>query len=88
MSRCMSLMRFRRSYYGLKAESTIDDERLLELVQTSVKHTPSSFNNQSGRVVLVLKGKHTELWDAVLREYNKLLDGNGGRVSDNERQLY
>ncbi|MBW7477236.1 nitroreductase family protein [Paenibacillus oenotherae] len=53
----------RRSIYTLSKESTISDERILEIVQETVKHTPSSFNSQSSRLVVLLGEQHDKLWD-------------------------
>lgn len=35
----------------------------MELVQEAVKHTPSSFNSQSARLVVLLGGNHDKFWD-------------------------
>ena len=56
----------RRSHYALSAESPIPDKALLELVETSVKHSPSAFHSQTGRVVVLLGREHKKLWDIVL----------------------
>ncbi|MBS4539593.1 nitroreductase family protein [Clostridium sp. D2Q-11] len=53
----------RRSKYGISDESPISDERIEEVVKEAVKYTPTAFNSQSGRVVLLLKDKHKKLWD-------------------------
>ena len=59
----------RRSLYQLTNESTISDARIKELVVHTIKHVPSSFNSQTTRLVVVLKEKHEELWDAILEVY-------------------
>ncbi|WP_159886946.1 nitroreductase family protein [Paenibacillus puerhi] len=53
----------RRSVYTLGKESTISDERIQEIVAEAVKHTPSAFNSQSTRLVLLLGEQHNKLWD-------------------------
>lgn len=53
----------RRSYYGISKETVISDDKIVELVQEAVKHTPSSFNSQSARVVVLLGENHDKLWD-------------------------
>ena len=40
----------RRSYYGISKEVQVSDERIKEIVEFAVKHTPSSFNSQSARL--------------------------------------
>ena len=59
----------RRTFYQLTNESTIPDARIKELVTHAIKHTPSAFNSQTTRVVVVLKEKHEELWDAIMEVY-------------------
>ena len=59
----------RRTYYQTTNESTISDARIRELVAHTIKHVPSSFNSQTTRVVVVLKEKHEELWDAIMEVY-------------------
>ncbi|GEO25953.1 nitroreductase [Alicyclobacillus acidoterrestris] len=56
-------LRGRRSYYGISDESPISDERIQEIVEEAVKYTPSSFNSQSTRIVLLLGKEHQKLWD-------------------------
>ncbi|AOY74960.1 nitroreductase family protein [Clostridium formicaceticum] len=53
----------RRSIYGIDKETVVSDERILEVIQHAVEHTPSAFNSQSGRVVLLLGKAHDQLWD-------------------------
>lgn len=59
----------RRSYYQITNESTISDARIKELVTHTVKHVPSAFHSQTTRMVVVLKEKHEELWDAIMEVY-------------------
>lgn len=59
----------RRSVHQLANESTISDARIKELVTHTIKHVPSAFNSQTTRLVVVLKEKHEELWDAILEVY-------------------
>lgn len=53
----------RRSIYGISKEAVRSDDELEKLVEEAVLHTPSSFNSQSARVVLLLGEKHDRLWD-------------------------
>ena len=63
----------RRTIYPLKNESPISDERIKEIVTAAVKHAPSAFNSQTGRVVLVLKQEHVKLWEAIMEVYKAML---------------
>lgn len=53
----------RRSIYGISKENVVSDERIQEVVDFAVKHTPSAFNSQSARVVVLLGQHHDKLWD-------------------------
>ncbi|NMO96527.1 nitroreductase family protein [Paenibacillus lemnae] len=67
----ISALKNRRSYYGISKESVISDERIHEIVNEAVKYTPSAFNSQSARVVVLLGEQHDKLWnhtENILRE--------------------
>lgn len=55
----------RRTIYSLGKSSTISDQRLEEILGEAIKHGPSAFNSQSGRIVLLLGKQHDDLWDAT-----------------------
>lgn len=63
----------RRSYYGIKDESPISDERLKALIEEAVKHTPSAMNSQSTRVVVLTKNQHDKLWDLTNDALRKIV---------------
>ncbi len=53
----------RRSVYALKKESLISDEKIEEIIAYALKHTPTAFNSQTGRVILLLGDGHEKLWN-------------------------
>ncbi|KAJ5119865.1 hypothetical protein N7448_010534 [Penicillium atrosanguineum] len=57
----------RRSIYALTNESTISDDRIEELISEAILHTPSPFNSQATRIIVLLKEEHEKLWD-IARE--------------------
>jgi len=63
----------RRSIYGISKEAVVKDERIQEIIETAVKHTPSSFNSQSARVLLLLGAHQNKLWDITKESLRKLL---------------
>lgn len=65
--RCEEIFERRRSCYALTAGSPVTDARIEELVRLTLKHTPSAFNSQSTRLVLLLHEHHTALWEIVKR---------------------
>jgi uncharacterized protein len=53
----------RRSFYAIGKDKSISDDEIEEIVRHAVTNTPSAFNSQSGRVLLLLGGEHDKLWD-------------------------
>jgi Predicted oxidoreductase related to nitroreductase len=63
----------RRTFYGIGKEQVISDSRIKEIIDHAVKHTPSAFNSQSARVVLLLGNHHDRLWDMAKEALRKLV---------------
>lgn len=61
----------RRSVYEITNSSPITDEEIIQIINEAVKFTPSAFNSQSARVVVLFNSHHEKLWDItteILRE--------------------
>ncbi len=69
----IDILKNRRSLYALSKESTISDDEIVDLVKETVLHTPSAFNSQSGRAVVLFGKEHDALWDIVTEELRKLV---------------
>lgn len=68
MSNCfIDAVQNRRSIYQIGSDSPINDTRIIEIVGQMVKHTPSSFNCQSARAVVLFGEHHKKLWNIVLQ---------------------
>lgn len=75
----------RRTHYALEAKSPVSDARITEIAREVAKHTPSSFNCQSTRLVVLLRDEHVRFWEiakecfqatmqeATYKEYEKKL---------------
>ncbi|MEW5550830.1 nitroreductase family protein [Peribacillus frigoritolerans] len=61
----------RRSYYGINKEVGVPDEKIKEIVEFAVKHTPSAFNSQSSRLVVLTGSAHDKLWDITTQALKK-----------------
>lgn len=53
----------RRSIYGISKDSPVSDDRIQEVINYAVMHTPSAFNSQSARVIVLFGASHDKLWD-------------------------
>lgn len=63
----------RRSIYDIGSESPISDERIKEIVEHSIKHAPTAFNSQNGRVILLLNDENDKFWEITLSELKKIV---------------
>ncbi|HCT74395.1 MULTISPECIES: nitroreductase family protein [Psychrobacter] len=52
----------RRSIYALSNQLPVSNDDIVKLVEHAVLHTPSSFNSQSTRVVVLFGDDHNKLW--------------------------
>ncbi|KAI0437261.1 nitroreductase [Xylaria telfairii] len=53
----------RRSLHKLSDDIKVSDSRIEQILHDAVLHSPSPFNCQSGRVVLLVKEEHKKFWD-------------------------
>lgn len=63
----------RRTFYNISKESVISDESIKEIIEKAVKNTPSAFNSQGARVVLLLEKHHDKLWDIAKEALRKIV---------------
>lgn len=66
----------RRSIYGISKEVSISDEKIKEVIEFALKHTPSSFNSQTARIVLLLGEQHDKLWNLTEAALRKVVGDN------------
>jgi len=63
----------RRTIYGISKETPVTEERIHEIVNYAVLHTPSAFNSQSARVIVLLGASHDKLWDITKEALRKIV---------------
>jgi hypothetical protein len=63
----LAAVKARRTYYQLEHSSPVPDERIQEIVTQAILHTPSSFNSQSTRVLILVGDDHTKLWKDIVK---------------------
>jgi len=63
----------RRSFYAISKEKVTTDEVIKEVIEKAVKNTPSPFNSQSARVILLLEKHHDKLWDITKEALSKIV---------------
>ncbi len=55
----------RRSNYSITNKIDISDDELIKIIKDCVKHTPTAYNAQSPRVMLLLDKRHETFWNIV-----------------------
>ncbi len=63
----------RRTHYGISKDQVVSDDKIKEIIEHAVKHTPSAFNSQTARVVLLLDKHHTKLWYITKEALRKIV---------------
>lgn len=63
----------RRSYYSITNESPISDQEIKDILNHVILHTPSAFNSQSTRMVLLLGDEHKKLWSITKETLRKII---------------
>jgi len=61
----------RRSIYALSNQLPVSNDEVVKLVEHAILHTPSAFNSQSTRIVVLFGDEHQKLWqitEDTLRE--------------------
>ncbi len=74
----------RRSNYDLSGKSSLSDAELQELVEYASLNTPSAFNMQSGRIVLLLGENHKKLWEIVRETLRKMVPPDNFKATDDK----
>jgi predicted oxidoreductase (fatty acid repression mutant protein) len=75
----------RRSIYGINKEPVVSEERIQEVVNHAVLHTPSAFNSQNARVLVLFGEQHDKLWDITMETLRKVVPE--GKFGPTEEKL-
>ena len=69
----LDAMMARRSIYAIGRNLSLSEDHIAALVKQAVKQSPSSFNSQSSRVVVLFGKQHEKLWDIVKETLRKIV---------------
>lgn len=61
----LQLIEKRRSIYAIGKNVEQTPTYLTDLIQNTIKQSPSSFNSQSSRAVILFNAEHEKFWDLV-----------------------
>ncbi|WP_089604082.1 nitroreductase family protein [Acinetobacter piscicola] len=63
----------RRTIYAIGKDVSLDQAKIEELIKEAVKQSPSSFNSQSSRAVILFGDSHVKFWTIVLETLRKIV---------------
>jgi len=78
------ILKARRTHYALNKEIKVSDDAIQSILEDAVLHTPSAFNSQSARVVLLLNGKHDTLWSITREALRKIVPAENFKPTDDK----
>src|SRR5579871_5135344 len=72
-NKTLELIKQRRTQYALGRNGSFDKAGVSALIKDAIKHTPSSFNSQSSRAVILYGEQSIKFWGLVKQELGKLV---------------
>lgn len=63
----------RRSIYAIGKNVALEQYQIEDIIKDAVKHSPSSFNSQSSRVVILFGESHHQFWNIVRETLRKIV---------------
>lgn len=69
----LALAEKRRSIYALGKEITLSESEIIDTIKNAVKQSPSAFNSQSSRIVILLGSQHEKLWELTRQQLKKIV---------------
>ncbi|MEX3623959.1 nitroreductase family protein [Viridibacillus arvi] len=78
----------RRSIYVINNEAIVSDERIQEIVEHAVKHTPSLFNSQTARAVVLLGEQHSKLWSITTETLRQVVPANDFSPTEEKMNMF
>lgn len=88
MSNFLNDIKKRRSIYGISKDTAVSEERIEEIVSEAVLHTPSAFNSQSARVVVLFNEQHGKLWDLTKETLRKVVPAEGFASTEEKMEAF
>ena len=68
-----NLIEQRRTIYALGNTLPVSESDIEQIVAHAVKHTPSAFNSQSARVVVLFGDAHAKLWNITMENLRQIV---------------
>lgn len=81
----LDLIQNRRTIYAIGRDVKQTPEQLTDLIQTAIKQSPSSFNSQSSRAVILFDAHHEKFWEMVKEKLQEYAKDEAGAAKTNAR---
>ncbi|MCS4533426.1 nitroreductase family protein [Neisseria montereyensis] len=78
----------RRSVYALNKNLPVSKQEVAQVIEHAVKHTPSAFNSQSTRVVVLFGAEHEKLWDIAISELRKIVPAESFKPTEDKLNMF
>ncbi|MFJ7747439.1 nitroreductase family protein [Peribacillus sp. NPDC097295] len=78
----------RRSYYGISKDTVVPTSRIKEVIDHAVQYSPTAFNSQSARVVVLTEASHDQLWDITKETLRKIVDEKDFKQTEEKMQSF
>ncbi|MFV5591577.1 MULTISPECIES: nitroreductase family protein [Acinetobacter] len=74
----------RRSIYAIGKNVSLDQAEIEYIIKEAVKHSPSSFNSQSSRVVILFGQSHDTFWHIVRETLRDLVSADAFEATNSK----
>ncbi|WP_180012909.1 nitroreductase family protein [Acinetobacter sp. YH16031] len=74
----------RRSIYAIGKNVSLDQAEIETIIKEAVKHSPSSFNSQSSRVVILFGQSHDTFWHIVRETLRDLVSADAFEATNSK----
>lgn len=78
----------RRSIYALNKNLPVSTAQIDDIVKHAVLHTPSSFNSQSSRVVVLHGSEHEKLWELTTKALQAIIPASDFEPTQNKMAMF
>lgn len=78
----LDAVKARRTHYAIGGESPISKDKIKKVIEEAVQYTPSAFNSQSARVVVLFGEDHKKLWSIVKETLRKIVPADSFEPTD------
>lgn len=75
----------RRSIYALNNQLPVSNDEIVNLIEHAMLHTPSSFNSQSTRIIVLFGEAHQKLWQMTEDTLRDIVNNDEQFVSTKQK---